>query len=101
MPIPKLPRPLLALCLALPLGAFQCAPDDVRSTPAPERFARVAMPSAPAGEAVCDGAPCLSDREVGQLLEAAADAICAANDRLAWLSDFYLGTKLPPSCSAN
>ena len=58
------------------------------------------MPSAPAGEAVCDGAPCLSDRELGALLDAAADAICEANDRLAWLSDYYLGTNLPPSCQA-
>jgi hypothetical protein len=56
------------------------------------------MPVAPAGEADCDGEPCLSDREVGQLLDAAADAICEANDRLAWLSDYYLGTSLGPSC---
>ena len=88
MPIPKLPRPLLALCLALPLGAFQCGADEVRSTPAPGRFERVAMPAAPAGEALCatptGTEPCLSDRELGALLDAAADAICAANDRLAW-----------------
>ena len=60
----------------------------------------IAVTGLSAGEAVCDGAPCLSDREVGQLLDAAADAICEANDRLAWLSDYYLGTNLPPSCQA-
>lgn len=99
MPIPKLPRPLLVLCLALPLGAFRCGTDEVRSTPAPVRFERVAMPAAPAGEAQCSGEPCLSDRQVGRLLDEAANAICEANDRLAWLSDYYLGTNLPPSCS--
>jgi len=63
------------------------------------------MPSAPIGEALCDddrdGAlePCLSDRQAGELLDAAADAICEANDRLAWLSDYYLGTRLGPSCA--
>lgn len=107
MPIPKLPRPLLALCLALPLGAFRCSPDEIRSTPPATRFERVAVPAAAAGEALCDddrdGVPeqCLSDRQTGQLLDAAADAICAANDKLAWLSDYYLGTDLGPSCSAH
>ena len=106
MLIPKLPRPLLALCLALPLGAFQCHADaPVRSTPPPARFAPVAAPVAPAGEAQCDDdrdgklEPCLSDRQIGQLLDQAADALCAANDKLAWLSDYYLGTNLGPSCS--
>ena len=104
MPIRKLRKPLLGLCLALPLAAFQCGTKDVRSTPSPQRFERVAMPAAPIGEATCPddaGArePCLSDRQVGQLLDAAADAICAANDKLAWLSDYYLGTALEPSCA--
>ena len=61
------------------------------------------MPVAPAGEADCpkaDGGTekCLSDRQVGTLLDQAADAICEANDKLAWLSDYYLGTNLGPSC---
>lgn len=96
MPIPKKPGPLLALSLALLLTA--CGGEEVKSTPDPIRFERVALPIAPEGEAVCEGRPCLSDRQLGELLNAAIDVACEANDRLAWLSDYYLKTELAASC---
>lgn len=55
-------------------------------------------------EAMCDddgdgtAEPCLSQRQVDRLFNATIDALCEANDRLAWLSDYYLGTQLEPSC---
>ena len=74
-----------------------CAHNDPLIPPA-ERFARVPLPVAPVGEADCDGTPCLSERQSATLSNAVIDAACEANDRLAWLSDFYLGTELGPSC---
>jgi hypothetical protein len=68
------------------------------------RFERVALPEVPEGEARCDEngdgspEPCLSQRQVDHLFNATVDALCEANDRLAWLSDYYLGTQLDPSC---
>lgn len=93
---PKLPALLLGPCLALLLTG--CGGDEVKSTPDPVRFERVAFPVAPAGEAVCDGEPCLSDRQVGQLLNEMIDVACAMGDKLAWLSDYYLKTEEPPTC---
>lgn len=95
---PKLPALLLAPSLALLLTA--CGGDEVKSTPDPVRFERVPLPVAPAGEAVCDGEPCLSDRQVGELLNQVIDVACAMGDRLAWLSDYYLKTELPPTCGS-
>lgn len=96
MPTPKLPALLPGLSLALLLTA--CGGDEVKSTPDPVRFERVVLPVAPAGEAVCDGEPCLSDRQVGELLNQVIDVACAMGDRLAWLSDYYLETELPATC---
>ena len=99
MPTRKKPAHLLGLSLALLLTA--CGGEEVKSTPDPIRFERVPLPVAPKGEAVCDGQPCLSDRQLGELLTAAIDVACEANDRIAWLSDYYLKTELPASCPAH
>ncbi|MBD3762453.1 hypothetical protein [Rhizorhabdus sp.] len=78
---------------------------DIDSTPDPARFERVTV-TAPEGEAQCDDdgdgvfEPCLSQRQLDALFNDTIDALCEANDRLAWLSDYYLGTKLEPSCAA-
>lgn len=94
--------PLLAV-LALSLTGCSLPPGDVDSTPPPHRFERVTV-SAPIGEAWCDddgdGAlePCLSQRQLDALFNETIDALCMANDKLAWLSDYYLGTTLNPSC---
>lgn len=83
---------MLAACATDPLNADE------------SRFARVAMPVPPAGEALCDDdgdgvdEPCLSERQMDHLFNAVIDAACEANDRLAYLSDYYLGTELEPSC---
>jgi hypothetical protein len=94
MPIPKLPKPLLAACLALPLTASTCG-DEVVSTPPAERFAPVALPTVPPGEAQCDdggdGAPepCLSDRQTGGVINSLIDALETANGKLLWLRDYF------------
>lgn len=94
--IPTLPLRLLLPALALLPGACQHT-DPL--TPDAARFAPVALPVQPAGEADCDGQPCLSQAQVDRLFNATIDALCEANDKLAWLSDFYLRTRLPPSCA--
>ena len=96
MPTPKLPALLPGLSLALLLTA--CGSGEVKSTPDPDRFKRVDLPTVPAGEADCGGEPCLSDRQVGELLNQVIDVACAMGDRLAWLSDYYLETELPATC---
>ncbi len=78
--------PLPALSLGLLLNA--CGPEVV-STPPAARFAPVAVPVAPEGEADCDGSPCLSDREFGTLFDQVVDALETANARLLWLRDYY------------
>ncbi|QDP64447.1 MAG: hypothetical protein Tp156MES38741_38 [Prokaryotic dsDNA virus sp.] len=95
---PKLPALQLGPSLALLLTG--CGSDEVKSTPDPVRFERVPLPALPAGEAVCDGEPCLSDRQVGQLLNEMIDVACEMGDKLAWLSDYYLKTELPPTCGS-
>jgi len=90
----------------LPLAAvvlLLTACGDVKSTPPQARFEREFVKT-PAGEALCDddgdGAfeHCLSQRQVDELFNSAVTALCAANDKLAWLSDYYRGTTLGPSC---
>jgi hypothetical protein len=96
--MPKILKAPFALPLALiALSLTACASVDPL-TPDAARFTPVALPVAPAGEADCDGEPCLSERESAALFNSTIDALCAANNRLAWLSDYYLGTSLPPSC---
>lgn len=91
----RTPFALLPALIALSLSA--CASVDPL-TPDAARFAPVALPVAPVGEADCGGSPCLSERESAGLFNATIDALCEANNRIAWLSDYYLGTALPPSC---
>ena len=80
---------LLALPLALCLTA--CGTERVRLvTPPIERTEQVAYPAIPAGEAVCDGAPCLSDREVAGVIARFDAALTKANDKLAWLHDYFV-----------
>lgn len=59
--------------------------------PPAERLAEVAYPAIPAGEATCDSAPCLSDRETGALLTDFAKALDEANARIAWLREWAAG----------
>lgn len=91
-------RLTLLPAIAFMLSAGQCAHDPV--TPPADRFARIPLPAQPEGEAVCDGEPCLSEAQAADLMNALIDVACEANDKLAWLSDFYLRTQLPPSCGA-
>ena len=86
---------LLLAAAALSLSA--CATTDPL-LPDESRFVRVSNPSVPAGEADCGGEPCLSQRQVDQLFNETIDALCEANDRIAWLSDYFLKTELAPSC---
>jgi hypothetical protein len=81
---------LLALLPVLSLGPLLSAcGDEVASTPPAHRFAPVAAPTAPEGEALCEGEPCLSDRQFGSLFDAVVDALETANQRLEWLRDYY------------
>ena len=81
-----------------PLLLTACGSGEVKSTPDPIRFERVALPTAPDGEADCGGESCLSDRQTGKLLNEVIDVACEMGDKLAWLSDYYLKTELPPTC---
>ncbi len=96
----KLPRALLALAPALLLTACETTEPAL---PDAARFAPVALPVPPAGEADCDGTPCLSERQAAELFNATIDAACQANARLAWLSDYFLGgrAELPAACRSN
>ena len=60
----------------------------VLTLPPIERTAPVADPVIPDGEALCEGAPCLSDRQTGELLADYAKALDTANARLLWLHDW-------------
>jgi len=103
--IPLLPQLPLLAALGLSLAACQPAPDTIRSTPDPARFEREIV-TAPAGNALCDDdsdgmtEACLSQAQADRLFNDAVNALCRANDKLAYLSDYYLGTRLAPSCTA-
>ena len=60
----------------------------VLTLPPIERAEPVAYPAIPDGEAVCDGAPCLSDRQTAEVIGGLAGALDEANRRLLWLRDF-------------
>lgn len=67
-----------------------CPNERVRIAKPPADYtAAVAYPAIPAREAVCDGAPCLSDRESASLLASFADALDAANGKLAKIADWF------------
>ncbi len=87
MNIPNKPVLLAALLLMLPLAG--CGSERVVLTPPPlERTEPVAYPAVPVGEAVCDGTPCLSDRQTGQLIADLTDVVDAANAKLLWLREW-------------
>lgn len=80
-------RSLLGLLLAPLLTA--CATDRPAIVlPPAERMEPIAFPTIPAGEAVCDGKPCLSDRESATLMADLAKALDQANARILWLRDW-------------
>lgn len=89
--IPKGAMLLQALLSTLLLSA--CAGSVRIATPDPDRAAEVAEPDVPAGEAVCTGGPCLSDRQSATLLTDYAAALGVANGKLAWLRDWILGAR--------
>lgn len=97
-----MPLPLLGA--ALSLTGCGDTPPEVKSTPDPIRFERVFV-TAPEGAAQCDDdgdgvtEPCLSQAQVDRLFNQTITALCEVNDKLAWLSDYYRGTDLPPSCA--
>ena len=101
--MPKTRKLLLALHLAAlaPL-LTACAHDPLNADAS--QFERVPLPVTPEGEAQCDddndgkSEPCLSEAQRDYLFNAVIDVACEANDRLAHLSDYYLGTNLGPSC---
>lgn len=74
---------------ALSGALMACAGAELASVPPPERFAPVAAPTPPDGEALCEGQPCLSDRQFGSLFDAVVDALDRANLKLEWLGDYY------------
>jgi len=86
---------LPALLCALLLTA--CAGSErVRlALPPADRAEQVTEPRMPVGEALCDGQPCLSDRETAGLIAGAFKALREANGRLAWLHDWILGAGKP------
>ena len=53
-----------------------------------ERAEPVAYPAIPDGEAVCDGVPCLSDRQTAEVIGGLAGALDEANRRLLWIKDW-------------
>ena len=72
-----------------------CAGGERLATPDPARAEPIALPPIPEGEATCDGAPCLSDRQTAELLADYAAALDAANGRLLWLQDWIVRAGKP------
>ena len=85
----------LKLFLLGPLPALlltACGQDrPAIALPPADRLEPVAFPVVPVGEAECDGAPCLSDRETGVLIADLAKALDQANARILWLKDWAKG----------
>lgn len=94
---------LSAILIALP-GAMCSTTDPVK--PERHRYTPVPLPTQPAGEALCDDdadgepEPCLSQAQSDLLFNNTIDALCIANNKLAWLHDYFEGTTLPPICGA-
>lgn len=73
-----------------------CAAGNVRlANPDPARADPITLPMVPAGEAICEDAPCLSDRQTAELLADYAAALDAANGRLLWLQDWIVRASKP------
>lgn len=72
-----------------------CGTERVRlATPPVEWAAPVAYPAIPEGEAVCEGTPCLSDRETAGVMAGLADALDEANGRLLKLRDWIVAVAI-------
>lgn len=86
----KRPARLLAL---LPIALLtNCADERPAIAPPPaDRLEPVSYPAIPAGEAICEGKPCLSDREAAGLIADFANALDQANARILWLRDWAAG----------
>ena len=77
------------LLILAPIALSACGTErPVLTLPPIERAEPVAYPAIPAGEATCDGAPCLSDRQTAEVIGGLAGALDEANRRLLWLRDF-------------
>ena len=89
----RLPRTLKLFLPVLLAGQLltACGERPVVALPTADRFEPVAFPVVPVGEAVCDGKPCLSDRETGALMADLAQALDQANAKLMWLGDWREG----------
>lgn len=92
-----MPKPAIlsksARLLVLPLALLSTACGTERprlALPPAERAAPIDYPAIPAGEATCDGKPCLSDRETGELIAGFAAALDQANAKLLWLRDWIV-----------
>ena len=71
------------------LALSACTPERPALALPPVEWAEpVAYPTIPAGEAVCDGAPCLSDAQSAGVIGGLADALDKANARLSRLRDW-------------
>lgn len=92
--LPLLLASLLGLLLALLLTA--CGTERVRlALPPADRATSIAFPAVPQGEALCDGAPCLSDRQTALLIADLAKALDLANGKLDWLHDWIVTAGKP------
>ena len=77
------------LLILAPIALSACGTErPVLTLPPIERAEPVAYPAIPDGEAVCDGAPCLSDRQTAEVIGGLAGALDEANRRLLWLRDW-------------
>lgn len=87
-----LPALLLALSLMPLLTACGTGRPSI-SLPLAERAEAVPYPVIPSGEALCDGKPCLSDRQTGALLGDSWNAIDTCNAKLLWFGDWIAAMK--------
>ena len=77
------------LLILAPIALSACGTErPVLTLPPIERADPVAYPAIPAGEAICDGAPCLSDRQTAEVIGGLAGALDDANARLLWIKDW-------------
>lgn len=81
-----MPRRLLPLLAPVAL-LTACAHDPL--IPDAERFSPAEMPTVPEGEAVCDGEPCLSQRQADQLFNEVIDTAEARGGQLCYLADYF------------
>lgn len=101
-------RTLKELLLPLPVAAVSlliaCHEPPALGTPPVERFTPVGFPTVPEGESLCDDdedgvlEPCLSQAQLDNLFNSTVTFLCSADDKLAWLLDYYHKIQAPPAC---